>query len=140
MSLPRLLDAEGGFALVREHRAQRAQFRGAAQHAVDEEAVDHDAGLVGGCGVSGNEVFRHRAGKAPIAAVAVEAQQVVAIGVGLVDPQFADHAAFRQWLVRIQFGLRHCLALCPVRFRPIDDRQFDVPRIASHPIWCNATK
>ena len=90
VALPRLLDAEGGFRLVREQRAVAPQLGGAAQHAVDEEAVHHDADLVGGGGVAGDELVRHRAGKTPVAAVVVEAQQVVAIGVGLADPQFAD--------------------------------------------------
>ena len=43
VALPGLLDAEGGFRLARERRADRAQLGGAAQHAVDKEAVHHDA-------------------------------------------------------------------------------------------------
>ena len=101
VALPGLLDAESGFRLVREQRAERAQFGGAAQHAVDEEAVHHHAHVVRGRGVAGDELVRHRAGKAPVAAFLVEAQQVVAIGVGLADPQFADHAAVRQRLVHL---------------------------------------
>ena len=87
--------------LVREQRADLAQLGGAAQHAVDEEAVHHDAELVCGRRVAGDEIVRHRAGKAPVAAFVVEAQQMVAIGVGLADPQFADRAAVGQRLVHV---------------------------------------
>ncbi len=86
-----------------------AQFGGAAQHAVDEEAVHHYAQLVRRGGMPGDELVRYGAGKTPIAAVVVEAQQMVAISVGLVDPQFADHAAVGKWLVVIHFGLRRLL-------------------------------
>ena len=106
VALPRLLDAEGGFRLVREQRADAPQLGGAAQHAVDKEAVHHDADVVGGRRMAGDELVRHRAGKAPVAAVAVEAEQVVAIGVGLADPQFADGAAVGQWLVHFVSPLR----------------------------------
>ncbi len=71
----------------------RRNSGGAAQHAVDKEAVHHDA-KAGRCGcVLGDEFVGNRTGKAGVAAVAVEPQQVVAIGVGLADPQFADGAA-----------------------------------------------
>jgi hypothetical protein len=48
-----------------------------------------------------DELVRYRAGKAPVPAFAVEPKQVVAIGVGFVDPQFADHAAIGQRLVHL---------------------------------------
>ena len=85
-ALPGLFDAEGGFRLAREHRAETAQLARAAQRAVDEKSVHHHADLVGGCRMARDELVRHRAGKAPLPAVVVEAEQVIAISVGLADP------------------------------------------------------
>jgi len=48
-----------------------------------------------------DELVRYRAGKTPAPAFAVEPKQVVAIDVGFVDPQFADHAAIGQRLVHL---------------------------------------
>ena len=102
VALPGLLDAEGGFRLVREWRTDAPQFGGAAQNAVDEETVHHHAKLVGRCGMTRNDLVRHRTGKAPAPAVMIETEQVVAIGVGLTDPQFADGAAIGQRLVHFK--------------------------------------
>ena len=60
----------------------------------------------------GDEVVGHRAGKAPAPAVAVEAEQVVAIGVGFADPQFADHAAVGQRLVHFGSPYGHVVPVC----------------------------
>jgi len=47
VALPRLLDAEGGLGRIRERRAQEPQFGDPTQDAVDEKAVQDDAGAVG---------------------------------------------------------------------------------------------
>ena len=60
MALPGLLDAEGGFPLAREHAAERTQFGGAAQDAVDEEAVHNHADFGCGGGMVSDEFVRHR--------------------------------------------------------------------------------
>src|SRR6185437_3415178 len=103
-----------------EQRAIAPQLGGAAQHAVDEEAVHHDARALGGRGMTRDEFVRHRAGKPPVAAVAVEAQQVIAIDISFADPQFADGAAVGQRLVH-------------VRSPAWKDSPADT-------IWCNAAK
>ena len=67
--------------------------------------------------MTGNEFVGHRAGKAPVPALAIKPQQVVAVGVGFADPQFADHAAIGQRLVH--FGSPQChVALPNLRFLP----------------------
>src|SRR6476469_5852184 len=48
-----------------------------------------------------NEFVGHCARKTTVPAFRVKAEQVIAIGVSLADPQFADHAAIRQRLVHI---------------------------------------
>ena len=96
MALPRLLDAEGGFRLMREQRALMPQFGRAAQHAFDKEPMHDDAGFLDGRGMAGDNLVRHRAGKAPVAAFAVEAEQMVAIGFGFAEPQFADGSSVWQ--------------------------------------------
>jgi hypothetical protein len=55
-----------------------------------------DAGFLDGRGMAGDNLVRHRAGKAPLAAFAVEAEQVVAIGFGFAEPQFADGSSVWQ--------------------------------------------
>jgi len=77
------------------------QLADAAQLAVDEKAVDHRADIARFAGVTLDVVIGYRAGKAPIAAVEIESQQVVTVGIGFADPQFADHAAFGQRLVHV---------------------------------------
>ena len=56
-------------------------------------------------------IARQRAGKAPVAAFAVEAEQVVAIDVGLADPQFADGSAVGQRLLHFGSPRRRPLRL-----------------------------
>ncbi len=104
VTLPGLFDGEGGFRRARKHRADVAQLGGAAQRAVDEKAMHHRVDALGGGGVGRDRLVRHRAGEAGVPAVLVEAQEVVAVGVGLADPQFADEAAVGQKLV-------HCRGL-----------------------------
>ena len=70
MALPGLLDAEGGLRLARERRADRAQLGGAAQHAVDKEAVHDDADGADGRGMADDEIVGHRAGEAAVPALA----------------------------------------------------------------------
>jgi hypothetical protein len=137
VALPRLLDAEGGLGLAREHAADVPQLGRAAQRAVDEEAVHHHPQLVRRLGVAGNGVVRHGARKAPVPAVGVEPQQVVAVGGGLADPQFADGSAVGQRLVHLgspDRSHRPCLG----RFQPAPGERL---RIATrHLIWCNAAE
>ena len=52
----------------------------------DEETVHHDADPLRRGRMAGNEVVRYRARKPSLPAVLVEAEQMVAIGVGLTDP------------------------------------------------------
>jgi hypothetical protein len=47
VTLPWLLDAEGGFSLAREHRTEGAELSSPAQNAINEEAVDDYAEPVG---------------------------------------------------------------------------------------------
>ena len=111
VALPFLLDAEGGFRLMGEQRADRPQFAGAAHDAIDKEAMHHDADFVGGGGVAGDEFVRYRAGKAGVAAFRVEPEQMVAIGVGFGRPQFADDAAAGQGFVHL--GIPHSSFVLP---------------------------
>jgi hypothetical protein len=94
MALPRLLHAQRRLRLARKSCTQGPQFRDAAQNAVDEEAV-HD-GVERGrqLDIPVHELVGDRAAEPVIAAFGVEPQQMVAILVGLADPQLADHAAF----------------------------------------------
>src|SRR6185437_6419966 len=78
-ALPGLLDAEGGFRSADKRRAALSQLSGAAQHPIDEENVHDHVEAVASRGTVGDEIVRHRAGKPPVAAVAVEPQQMVAI-------------------------------------------------------------
>jgi hypothetical protein len=48
-----------------------------------------------------NEFVGHCARKTTVPAFRVKAEQVIAIGVSLADPQFPDDAAIRQRLVHI---------------------------------------
>jgi hypothetical protein len=61
--------------------------------------VHYHADPLRGGRVAGDHLVRYRAGKPPLPALRVEAEQMVAIGVGLADPQFADGAALRQRLL-----------------------------------------
>ena len=70
-------------------------------------AVHHDAQFVRRLGVLGDHLVGDRAGKAAVAALGVEAEQVVAVGAGLADPQFADRAAVGQRLMHIRSPCRH---------------------------------
>ena len=83
-----------GLGLARRGRAERAQFGGAAQHAVDEEAMHHRAQRRTSRRRSLRmNVVGHAAAEPAVPAAAVEPQQMVAIAVGFADPQFADQAA-----------------------------------------------
>jgi len=48
--------------------------------------VHYDAEVIGGRGMTGDELVRHRAGKAPAPALGIEAKQVIAIGIGFANP------------------------------------------------------
>src|SRR5581483_5128632 len=63
VALPRLLDAEGGFRLARQWSADAPQLGCAAQNAVDEESMQHDARAARGLRVARDRLVRHRAGK-----------------------------------------------------------------------------
>src|SRR5262249_10958198 len=97
MALPRPLDAERSLGLVRA--GERAQLRRAAQRAVDEESVDHRIGEARWLGIAGDEFIRHRAAEPVAPALGTETQQMLAIALGLADPQLADGAAVDQVLV-----------------------------------------
>src|SRR5262245_31530812 len=96
VALPRLLDGEGGLRLPHQRRTERTQLGRAAQRAVDEEAVDERIDAERKLGIVAHELVGHGAGEAVAPAVGIETQQVVAIGVGFADPQFADHGAVGQ--------------------------------------------
>src|SRR5215468_8133136 len=83
MALPRLLDAEGRLGLAVESRAERPQFASPAQHVVDEEAVDHGIEIVGDGNVIADELIRYAAAEPASPGVRVEAQQMLAVDVGL---------------------------------------------------------
>jgi len=70
--------------------------------------VHHDAEIGGGGSVAGDEFIGNGAGKAGVTAVAVEAQQVVAVGIGLADPQFADGAAAGQGFAHLKSSSSAC--------------------------------
>jgi hypothetical protein len=79
--------------------------------------------------------IRNRARKAPVAAFAIETEQVVAIGVGFADPQFADYAAIGQRLIHIG-SPQKMVALAWQRFRRLGGS-----RIATiKRIWCIAAR
>src|SRR5258707_5247491 len=98
MALPRRLDRECGFRLAREILAERTQLGDAAQHALDEVAVDHRIEPKRKLGVVPDELVGDRAAESIAPAFLVETQQMVAIKAGAVDPELADHA-FSQGLV-----------------------------------------
>src|SRR5665647_3489338 len=133
MALPGLLDAEGGFRLMGKCRAIAPQFGGAAQHAVDKEAVHHDPDLVGGRRVPRDELIRHRAGKAPVPAVVIKAEQVVSIGVGFAIPQFADDAAVGQGFVHLFRSPEHQFAALDKRDSPAPNHMVQCSKIATVP-------
>ena len=83
-----------------------AQLGGAAQHAVDKEAMRHDAAGAHGRGVADDDLVGHRAGKAAVPALGIEAKQVIAIGVGFADPQFAHDAAVGQKFLHFKLSSR----------------------------------
>jgi hypothetical protein len=91
-----LLDRERGFGLTLYRRADRPQLRGAAQGPVDEEAVNDRVDAERQIGIIGYELVRHRAGEAVASTVGIETQQMLAIGLGFADPQFADQPSGRQ--------------------------------------------
>src|SRR5262249_32628483 len=93
VALPIFFDAEGGFRLRGERAAERAQFAGAAQGAVDEETVDHGFQADREVDVAADELVRYPAAEPVAPAFAVETQQVVAVKLGFTDPQLADHSA-----------------------------------------------
>ena len=86
VALPFGFDGEGDFGFARERGAERAQFGCAAQHAVDKEAVHDRVEAERCCDVVLDEFVGHRAAETAVAAVAVEAQQMIAIDVGFADP------------------------------------------------------
>jgi hypothetical protein len=49
----------------------------------------------------GYEFVGNDAGEASVPALAIKAQQMVAIFIAFVDPQFADHAAVGQRVVHV---------------------------------------
>jgi hypothetical protein len=51
-----------------------------------------------------DDLVGHGSGEAAVAAVRVEAEQVVAVGVRLADPEFPDVAAGRQRIVHRSFS------------------------------------
>jgi hypothetical protein len=67
--------------------------------------------------MTGDELVGYRSGKTPVPTFTVETQQVVAIGVGFADPQFADHAAIGQRFVHLESPQCH-VALPGLRFLP----------------------
>src|SRR5262249_58190165 len=73
-ALPRPLDAERGLGLLVS--AERAQLGRAAQHTVDEIAVDDGVEAQRHLHVAADEVVRHGAGETVAPAVAVEPQQM----------------------------------------------------------------
>src|SRR5262249_23206965 len=99
MTLPLLLDREGGLPLAPCSRSHRAQLGSASQHTVDEEAVNNGINAECELGVLAQELVRYRAGKAAAAALQVEAQQMVAIEIGFCNPQFSNQAAARELVV-----------------------------------------
>ncbi|HET9413220.1 MAG TPA: hypothetical protein VFO74_03745 [Pseudolabrys sp.] len=101
MTLPGQLDAESGFTLAREHGANRAKLGGAPQDTVNKKAMQHHAEAARRACVPRDGLIRNRARKAPVAAFAIETEQVVTIGVGFAGPQFADYAAIGQRLIHI---------------------------------------
>ncbi len=85
-ALPGLLDAECGFGLAPIERPENAQIRGAAQHAVHEEAVHDDVAAVCRCRIGSNHIVGDRASETITAAFSVEPEQMIAIGVRLDAP------------------------------------------------------
>ena len=94
VALPRLLDADCGLRLARKAHTQRPQLGGAAQHAVDEKAVDHGVQRLRQIGIFADELVGHAAAEPAVAAIRIEAQHMIAVFCRFTDPQFADHAAF----------------------------------------------
>src|SRR4051794_28042470 len=92
MALPRLLDRERCFGLARELLAERAQLRHPAQGAIDEVAVHYAVEPARELGVIPDALIRYRAAEAIAPALCVEPQQMVAISVGAINPDLADHA------------------------------------------------
>ncbi|TMJ48410.1 MAG: hypothetical protein E6G84_11880 [Alphaproteobacteria bacterium] len=84
MALPRLLDAERRLGLVAGR--ERAQLRRAAQHALDEEAVDHRVAQPGRLRVRAEEVVGNRAAEPIAPALRIETQQMLAIEDRFADP------------------------------------------------------
>ena len=73
-----------------------SQLGCAAQHATDEEAVDHDTGQPARLRVAANEFIGYRAAEPVAPALGIEAQQMVAIEMRFDDPQLADGVAIDQ--------------------------------------------
>jgi hypothetical protein len=89
--LPRPLDAEGGFGLPRG-RTEWPQLRCVAQDSVRQEAIDDVFGFECAPRMGADEVVRDAAAEAIAPARRIEAQQMVAIGLGIGAPKLADDA------------------------------------------------
>ena len=64
-----------------------------AQHAIGEEAMHHRAQPERGFHVIADKLVGHATAEPAVAAVAVKAEQMVAIACCLADPQFSDDTA-----------------------------------------------
>src|SRR5262245_17809752 len=93
VALPGMFDAERRLGFAVETGAERPQFTGAAQHAVDEEAMDDAIEAVGYGDVVADKFVRHAGAETAAAGAGIEPQQMLAIDVGLAGPQLSDPAA-----------------------------------------------
>src|SRR5262245_9213101 len=83
-------------------RVEQAQLGRAAQHAVDEEAIEDRAAEREGLAVPPDELVGNGAAEPVASTFTIEAQQVPSVELGLADPQLADAAVY-QWLIHWLF-------------------------------------
>ena len=111
---------------MREAVAERAQLGDAAQRAADEEAMHHGIEPARELRIVRDEFVRHRAAETVAPALRIKTQQMIAIGTGAVDPQFADHA--------VDQGLVHRASVCwpPPRQMPSVSEGQSESRLAAY--------
>ena len=115
VALPRLFDRNRSLRAVGGRCAEHAHFGRAAQFAVDEEAMHDRVEAEGQVDEIGDELIGDAAAETVAPAFRVEPEQVVAVFMGLADPQFADHAAVDQDISHSARSLRMRPAPLPAR-------------------------
>src|SRR3974390_2871695 len=89
VTLPRLLDREGGLALATNDRSYRTQLGDSAQYAVDKETMNDGIDAECELGVVAQELVGYRAGKTAAPALQIEGQEMRAGEIGFGETPFA---------------------------------------------------